>query len=113
MRLCGNGSYLVRLSEAIPGCFTISRNSAEGGIKHHRIYYKPNQGFSITYTVGDEKKTVSSSRPSESLGTFIKSLKEDLFLKSPAPNSKFAAILKKTITQVNVGEDDGYGEDNS
>jgi len=114
LRLCVPGTYLVRLSEAIPGCFTISRNTAEGGIKHHRIYYKPNVGFSITYTTNDgEKKTITSSRPSESLGTFIKSLKEDLFLKSPAPNSRFAAILKKTIAQVNAGPGGGYGEDNS
>jgi len=60
----------------------------------------------------NQKKTVTSSKPSESLATFIKLLKEDLFLKTPAPNSKFAAILKKTVTNPNE-DDQGYAEDNS
>lgn len=113
LRVCPVGTYLVRLSDSIAGCFTISRNAPEGGIKHHRIYYKPNVGFTINYTTNEnEKKTVTSSKPSESLGKFIKTLKEDLNLKYPAPNSKFAAILKKSIFQPNA-DGGGYGEDNS
>jgi len=113
LRLCPPGTYLVRLSEGVMGCFTISRNHPSG-IKHNRIYYKPGIGFTITYTLDSgEKKTVQSRKPSDSLRTFLKLIKNDLLLNQPAPNSQFAALFHRTITEVNSNPLDGYGMDNS
>lgn len=41
------GTYLVRFSSTTPGCYTISKVSAERSIAHHRVIHSPGHSFHV------------------------------------------------------------------
>lgn len=105
--LCGykGGYYLVRLSSSVSGCFTISRVTSKSTIHHHRIDYKPDKGY-VTSSVVERGVVITA--PGKSLHSFIGLLKENMFLESPCPGSKFRVLFKapKTVGCPGYSQDD-------
>ena len=102
---CGPGSFLVRLSTTVAGCFTVSRVTSSKKINHHRIDYKGIEGFS-TRSVVNRSLTIKSAN--KSLRSFIQMLKKDMNLNSACPGSKFQVLFKVQVVQSSQG---GYDAD--
>jgi len=97
------GTYLVRLSSTVSGCFTISRVTRSKGIHHHRIDYRGEEGFS-TRSIVTRGQVISA--PNKSLRSFINLLKEDMNLEHACPGSKFRVIFAKPVVVDGPGQYD-------
>ena len=94
-RLTGHdkGTWLVRVSDKDPQRpFVVSKVSRKGAINHQRI--KRSDGvFSVEVLHKNGSEHVESD--SDSLVSFLKKLKDDLYLRQAAPGSVFGAIFSE------------------
>jgi len=75
------GSFLVRFSNTTAGCFSISKVSMDGSIKHHKILHKAGEPFEI------------NSKSYSSLQELVLKEKSNLHLYSPCPGSRFLSLF--------------------
>eukprot|EP01099_Mayorella_cantabrigiensis_P002547 TRINITY_DN2111_c0_g2_i1.p1 TRINITY_DN2111_c0_g2~~TRINITY_DN2111_c0_g2_i1.p1 ORF type:complete len:526 (+),score=124.20 TRINITY_DN2111_c0_g2_i1:81-1580(+) len=78
------GAYLIRLSTAEQGCFTLSKLTKDRKIVHQRLHFRAGEGFTIT--VNNVPKTYGT------LPELVKANKSDLNLKKACEGSKLAAL---------------------
>jgi serine/threonine protein kinase len=99
-RLAGQdkGTWLVRVSAKDPKQpFVISKVSRQGAINHQRINYDADaRKYKLEIHLKDRVKTAESEG---SLVEFLKSLKEDLYLKAACPGSQFGSIYNEATIQ--------------
>lgn len=99
-RLSGQekGVWLVRVSSKDPTQpFVISKVSRQGAINHQRINYERDTG---TYKLDIRlKDKVLKKEATGSLVEFLKSLREDLYLKGAAPGSAYGAVFTQQALQ--------------
>jgi hypothetical protein len=99
-RLTGQdkGTWLVRVSAKDPKQpYVISKVSRQGAINHQRINYDAATGkYKLEIHLKDRVKTAESEG---SLVEFLKSLRDDLYLKSACPGSPFGSVFAQATLQ--------------
>jgi len=78
------GAYLIRLSTAEMGVYTLSKLTKDRKIVHQRLHYRAGEGFTIN--VNNVSKTFAT------LPDLVKGCKSDLNLKKACEGSKLAAL---------------------
>jgi len=94
------GSWLVRVStKDAKQPFVISKMSRQGAINHQRINYDAEtRTYKLEIRLKDRVKT-AESEPNGSLVEFLKSLREDLYLKAACAGSPYAAVFTQATVQ--------------